>query len=95
MKIREYIYTSRNQMRLRLLKLNPTDVDLFVARGTLISQWAAAMGFATLEIIDGDISAKRTLLEAVNVARARRAERRRTARFQAILNAVGRGHRGL
>lgn len=91
MKIKEYLYTSRNQMRLQLLQLNPADVDLFVARGTLISEWAAAMGFATLEIIDGEISAKRTLLEAVNVARARRAERQRTARFEAILNAVGEG----
>lgn len=91
MKIREYLYTSRNQMRLQLLQLNPADVDLFVARGTLISQWADAMGFATLEIIDGEISAKRTLLEAVNVARARRSERQRTARFEAILDAVGEG----
>ena len=47
-----------------------------------------AAGFPTLEIIDGEISAKRTLLEAVNVARARRSERQRTARFGAILDAI-------
>ena len=74
-----------------LLQLDPADGELFVARGTLVCQWATAAGFPTLEIIDGEISAKRTLLEAVNVARARRSERQRTARFGAILDAIDEG----
>lgn len=91
MRIKEHLYNSQNEMHLQLIQLNPSDVDLFVARGTLVCQWATAAGFPTLEIIDGEISAKRTLLEAVNVARARRAERQRTARFGAILDAIDEG----
>lgn len=72
MRIKEHLYGSKNEMHLRLIQLDPADVELFVARGTLVCQWATAAGFPTLEIIDGEISAKRTLLEAVNVARARR-----------------------
>ena len=88
MRIKEHLYGSKNEMHLRLIQLDPADVELFVARGTLVCQWATAAGFPTLEIIDGEISAKRTLLEAVNVARARRSERQRTARFGAILEAI-------
>ncbi|WP_300801701.1 sigma 54-interacting transcriptional regulator [uncultured Desulfovibrio sp.] len=91
MEISEYLYTTRNQMRLKLMQLSPADVDLFVARGSLICQWADDRGFATLEIIDGEISARRTLFEAVNVAHARRTERQRVARLEAILNAVEEG----
>lgn len=91
MRIREYLYNSKNEMHLRLIQLDPADMDLFVARGTLVCQWATAAGFPTLEILDGEISARRTLLEAVNVARARRAERQRTARFGAILDAIDEG----
>lgn len=68
MRIKEHLYGSKNEMHLRLIQLDPADVELFVARGTLVCQWATAAGFPTLEIIDGEISAKRTLLEAVNVA---------------------------
>lgn len=91
MRIKEHLYGSKNEMHLRLIQLDPADVELFVARGTLVCQWATAAGFPTLEIIDGEISAKRTLLEAVNVARARRSERQRTARFGAILDAIDEG----
>lgn len=91
MHITEYLYDSKNEMQLQLLRLNPAELDLFVARGSLVSQWAASAGFATLEIIDGEISARRTLLEAVNIARARRAERQRSARLGAILNAIDEG----
>ena len=91
MEISEYLYTTRNQMRLKLMQLSPADVDLFVARGNLICQWADDRGFATLEIVDGEISARRTLFEAVNVAHARRTERQRVARLEAILNAVEEG----
>ena len=91
MEIKEYLYKDKNQMRFQLLQLRPADVDLFVARGTLISQWANAMGFTTLEIIDNEISARRTLPEAVNIALARRAEQQRNARAEAILNAIGEG----
>ena len=89
MEISEYLYTTRNQMRLKLMQLSPADVDLIVARGSLICQWADDRGFATLEIIDGEISARRTLFEAVNVAHARRTERQRVARLEERLRHAG------
>ena len=59
MRIKEHLYGSKNEMHLRLIQLDPADVELFVARGTLVCQWATAAGFPTLEIIDGEISARR------------------------------------
>lgn len=50
MRIKEHLYGSKNEMHLRLIQLDPADVELFVARGTLVCQWATAAGFPTLEI---------------------------------------------
>ena len=38
MRIKEHLYGSKNEMHLRLIQLDPADVELFVARGTLVCQ---------------------------------------------------------
>ncbi|MFR4118419.1 MAG: hypothetical protein ACLT2T_05925 [Bilophila wadsworthia] len=61
MRIKEHLYGSKTRCTSGSSSWTPPTWS-FVARGTLVCQWATAAGFPTLEIIDGEISAKRTPL---------------------------------
>lgn len=88
--IRECLFESKSDMKLQLLRLAPGETDLVVG-GTYVPELAEPLGFTTLHLAVEKDAAERALLEAVNIARARRTERQRAARLATILDAIEEG----
>lgn len=88
--IQECLFESKSDMKLQLLRLTPGETDLVVG-GTYVPELAEPLGFTILQIIDEKDAAERALLEAMNIARARRTEQQRAARLTTILNAIEEG----
>ena len=89
MDIQQHIYNTQAELQ-QSIDLLDHDVDLIIG-GILAYNYAVPLGFSTINIVDEEEIARRSMNDAIELARARRKERQWDIRLETLMNSIGEG----